>query len=600
MKYDLIIVSSENLDSSPSIVFSFEDNIYIFNTPDQTQRLFKETKTKLSRLKHTFFTSLDSKSIGGFYGLFITLFDVRGVNVSVSGPSNMESILETFQLLHSQENLRPIFIKNFSDQNITTNEIILFKSICYEVKLKDIPGKFLIQKAKDLGISPGPVYREFTSGKSVKLDDGRIINPEDVIGPSTPGDFVLIIDCICQEDINMLNINLDKYDFIVHFTPIEILLTTNYLSKFDCSKKGICFSPNGNITFNSISILYSSIVNLSPNLFKPLSTKKFEFEIPKNLISSIPGLIYTFSPPEKKNFIFPKNISLNFEEFNYELPKFSSFVVTFLGTGSMYPSKYRNVAGILIHTKSGFILLDCGEGTLGQLKRRFGIENTNIILKNLIFIYISHIHGDHQFGLYTLLQYRSKISNIKVPLICHPSILKHLQTVESFTNSLYFQYYSDESSIYLFNSIKIEIIPVIHCKKSTSCVLNVDGGYRIAYSGDRGNLDNFPELVSSCDLLIHEATFSDDLKDIAKEKRHSTIGQAIQSGITSNSKYIILTHFSQRYPKLPVFENELNNVAFAFDYLSFKFEDIQELCSICPQIFQMILELEEKENSTEN
>ena len=50
-------------------------------------------------------------------------------------------------------------------------------------------------------------------------------------------------------------------------------------------------------------------------------------------------------------------------------------LVTFLGTGSSVPSKYRNVTGILVETQPGsFIILDCGEGTLGQLVRLHGIE----------------------------------------------------------------------------------------------------------------------------------------------------------------------------------------------------------------------------------
>ena len=50
-------------------------------------------------------------------------------------------------------------------------------------------------------------------------------------------------------------------------------------------------------------------------------------------------------------------------------------LVTFLGTGSSVPSKYRNVTGILVETQPGsFIILDCGEGTLGQLVRLHGME----------------------------------------------------------------------------------------------------------------------------------------------------------------------------------------------------------------------------------
>ena len=97
--------------------------------------------------------------------------------------------------------------------------------------------------------------------------------------------------------------------------------------------------------------------------------------------------------------------------------------------------------------------------------------------------------------------------------------------------------------------------------------------------------------------MIHESTFSDDLASSAAEKRHSTMGQAIKTGEQGGAKYVVLTHFSQRYPKLPVFEGN-KNVAFAFDYLSFRYEDMNELCDVCPKVFQMIQELEEAEEES--
>jgi hypothetical protein len=60
----------------------------------------------------------------------------------------------------------------------------------------------------------------------------------------------------------------------------------------------------------------------------------------------------------------------------------------------------------------------------------------------------------------------------------------------------------------------------------------------------------------------------------------------------------VLTHFSQRYPKLPVFGADDANVAVAVDYLSFTFEDLPELCRVCPRIFDMIVDLEESDDAT--
>lgn len=112
-------------------------------------------------------------------------------------------------------------------------------------------------------------------------------------------------------------------------------------------------------------------------------------------------------------------------------------VITPLGTSSSKPTKYRNgqsalssaisnspahvdhttsVTSNFIHIPShGNIILDCGEGTWGQLARHFGTDvsskdNVFEMLRNLRCIFISHIHGDHHIGLSKILAMRQKVS----------------------------------------------------------------------------------------------------------------------------------------------------------------------------------------------
>ena len=81
--------------------------------------------------------------------------------------------------------------------------------------------------------------------------------------------------------------------------------------------------------------------------------------------------------------------------------------VTFLGTGSAVPSKYRNVTSILVESRpDNYVMLDCGDGTLLQLIRRFGVKKAQGILRNLKAIYISHLHADHHLGFIGLINYR--------------------------------------------------------------------------------------------------------------------------------------------------------------------------------------------------
>lgn len=112
--------------------------------------------------------------------------------------------------------------------------------------------------------------------------------------------------------------------------------------------------------------------------------------------------------------------------------------VTPLGTGSAIPSKYRNVSSTLVHVppassdrergsesseelddpvESDFILLDTGEGTWGQLERRFGSEGARRVLRGIKLISISHMHQDHHAGLTRIMQERARVSQ-KDQIVC--------------------------------------------------------------------------------------------------------------------------------------------------------------------------------------
>lgn len=97
--------------------------------------------------------------------------------------------------------------------------------------------------------------------------------------------------------------------------------------------------------------------------------------------------------------------------------------VTPLGTGSAVPSKYRNVSSTLLHlpraspdAEQEYILLDAGEGTWGQIARRFGEGNKEKgepskeeVLRGIKMLFISHLHQDHHAGMVTILRERVKV-----------------------------------------------------------------------------------------------------------------------------------------------------------------------------------------------
>ncbi|AMD21230.1 HEL050Wp [Eremothecium sinecaudum] len=110
-----------------------------------------------------------------------------------------------------------------------------------------------------------------------------------------------------------------------------------------------------------------------------------------------------------------------------------------------------------------------------------------------------------------------------------------------------------------------------YCNSITFSMDQNDRPFKISYSGDtRPNFNDFAKKIGSkSDLLIHEATLENQLLSDAKKKKHSIINEAIMVSNTMGAVKLLLTHFSQRYPKLPQMSGniELNAkaISYAFD-----------------------------------
>lgn len=114
--------------------------------------------------------------------------------------------------------------------------------------------------------------------------------------------------------------------------------------------------------------------------------------------------------PSSKNPVIPSSNDLesisNIIQHVNSIPENSNYVGEYvlpLGTGSAIPARYRNVSGTWFHHADGAILFDAGEGTLGQMERRFG-SDLSARLQSLKVIFVSHQHGDHQLGVASVLR----------------------------------------------------------------------------------------------------------------------------------------------------------------------------------------------------
>ena len=326
------------------------------------------------------------------------------------------------------------------------------------------------KKALELGLKPGPVFGKLTKGESVTLENGKIITLKDVSDEPLPSSSLAIlyipseehIDNIINNDIINRYINKtlgDKYiyniNLIVHICPkFSIINNEKYISfmaKFGKDVEHIIECPeiNQQFMYNEGKIKIQYLLNKVSNilfpdvLLKEEDTKSFmqnKKEIFDNIIKnkninideSIPGREYIMYPPEKKGFVikglyqgnpfyfnsaeyktFLKNISdIKINNIDNKLAEISKNIdsprVTFLGTSSMKPGKFRNVSAILIqnivNSQKKYILFDCGEGTFQQIYEKFGNEITSQILLNITLIAISHKHGDHMLGLMKMIK----------------------------------------------------------------------------------------------------------------------------------------------------------------------------------------------------
>ncbi len=291
--------------------------------------------------------------------------------------------------------------------------------------------------------------------------------------------------------------------------------------------------------------------------------------------------------------------------------------VIFLGTSSGMPTLKRNVSSIALVfiNKNKLWLWDCGESTQQQ------IQKTSLKLYKLEKIFITHLHGDHLFGLPGLLASRGlkggKNQN-RVQIFGPEGLDKYLKEILNMTktyipyeieieiippnlstgiiweNEEYMVQYTelnhniktyaysveekkDKSHFLIEKARRLNIphgpiyrtlkegktieLPNGRILQGKNFLSKVRKGRKIVFSGDTAYCENLVHLSKGADLLIHEATFSQQEEDIAKRNFHSTTIIAAKVAKKAQVKQLILTHISPRYSsnnnKSAITESEL-------------------------------------------
>jgi len=273
-----------------------------------------------------------------------------------------------------------------------------------------------------------------------------------------------------------------------------------------------------------------------------------------------------------------------------------SLEVVFLGTAASIPTVERALPSVVVKRENEILMFDCGEGVQRQMiKARVGFHKK-------MKVFVSHMHGDHVLGLPGLLQTMSLLDRAQKLEIYGPigikAFIKGIQQTVQFvlTFPVEIQEIKEEDIICREKEYQVRVARTAHVIPSLAYALiekprpgrfdpekakalgvpvgplwsklqhgekvrteageiikpgqvvgPLRGGRKIVYSGDTRPTSNLVRLAEKADLLIHEATFEDDLLEKAQEDGHSTPTQAAKTAKKAKVKRLILTHVSSRY-----------------------------------------------------
>jgi ribonuclease Z len=288
-----------------------------------------------------------------------------------------------------------------------------------------------------------------------------------------------------------------------------------------------------------------------------------------------------------------------------------SITLTILGCHSATPRINAFPTSQYLEINNSHFLVDCGEGTQRQMRKyKVGFSKIN-------HIFISHLHGDHFYGLVGLLSTYGILNREKELHIYGPKGIKEvtlLQLKISQSHAKYkmiFHELTSKKSELIFEDDKVSVstIPLTHRvytngylftekeKPRKLNMLNISGYPEIgradylnikagrnftlasgeivpnakltinppkplsfAFCSDTSYKPDIVPIIKNADLLYHEATFLADREDLAKKTKHATSKQAAQIAKDANVNQLVIGHYSGRYKDISLFQKEAQEI----------------------------------------
>jgi len=245
-----------------------------------------------------------------------------------------------------------------------------------------------------------------------------------------------------------------------------------------------------------------------------------------------------------------------------------------MGTASAMPISDRNPSAQMVSVNGRLFLIDCGEGTQQQMRR------CHLSFAKVEAVFISHIHGDHLFGLFGLLNSMAMYGRSGVLDIYGPPALG---SVLNFYRSFFG---NDDLFVISFHPLTMKVPELVHVsrkvqvsafplKHKIECF-----GYRFdEIVSDRHRMENpdykaksyaycsdtmpFPELsewVKGVTCLYHEATYQNEMEDKAAARYHSTTSQAASCALRAGAGRLLVGHYSSRITDFDTFLAECREI----------------------------------------
>lgn len=232
-----------------------------------------------------------------------------------------------------------------------------------------------------------------------------------------------------------------------------------------------------------------------------------------------------------------------------------NFYATILGSGAALPTGARHCSAQVLNINGFKLLVDCAEGTQDR------IRYNHLRLQSLSTVIISHLHGDHFFGLPGLLSTmhlcgRSEPVTIVAPLGAREVVETTFRLTGNHVDYpvewIEMDFAEGERRVFANSRCTVDAFPIVHTVPTygfriTEVPRGMNPARVYAYCCDTAYTENILPHVAGANLLCLECTFANDLAELAETRQHLTAGQAGLLARKAGVKQLLLTHISARY-----------------------------------------------------